>query len=76
MGDWCAAKRSTWHWEAAYPNPVVANDHDSSGYQIFGNLAQVGQNDGIRGTDGEIARKRESRPPKSVSADTRTRSSV
>jgi hypothetical protein len=34
------------HWEAAYPDPVVANNHDSSDCQIFGNLLQVGQNDG------------------------------
>jgi hypothetical protein len=42
----CAASGSTRHWQAPYPNPVVADDHDSSGYQIFGNLVQVGQNDG------------------------------
>jgi hypothetical protein len=37
---------STRHRQAAYPNPVVADDHDSSGCQIFGDLVQVGQNDG------------------------------
>jgi hypothetical protein len=37
---------STRHWQAPYPNPVIADDHDGSGYQIFGNLVQVGQNDG------------------------------
>jgi hypothetical protein len=34
------------HWEAAYPDPVVANNHDSSSCQIFGDLVHVGQDDG------------------------------
>ena len=34
------------HGAAAYPNPVVANDHDSPDCQIFGDLVQVGQDDG------------------------------
>jgi hypothetical protein len=34
------------HWEAAYPDPVVADDHDSSGCPVFGHLVQVGQDDG------------------------------
>jgi hypothetical protein len=34
------------YWEAAYLDPVVADNHDSSGCQIFGDLVQVGQDDG------------------------------
>jgi hypothetical protein len=34
------------HWEAAYPDPSVADDRDSSGCQVFGDLVQVGQDDG------------------------------
>jgi len=45
MATSCEPSGSARHREATYPNPVIADDYDSPGCQIFGDLVQVGQDD-------------------------------